>query len=180
MKQVLKMGTTLMVVGLVAAVGLGLTYSVTRDKIEAYDREVEAKAAVAALPGVNSISELEEERDLARKAAKEVPGVEKVFTSDKGYIFKINTKGYGGPLMLAVGINKDGEVVGVSVISNRETMGLGSKVLEEDNLARFEGKTSKDPLEVGEDVQAVTGATITSKAVALQVKKALQAYEVIR
>jgi electron transport complex protein RnfG len=59
-------------------------------------------------------------------------------------------------------------------------MGLGSKVLEEDNLAKYRGKTIEDPLEVGKDVQAVTGATITSKAVAGQVKKALEAYRAIR
>jgi electron transport complex protein RnfG len=179
MKQIMRLGTILMVVGLVAAVGLGLTYTVTREKIEAYDRQVEAKAAVAALPGVKSIEELEEDKELARKVS-EVEGVEKVFRSDKGYIFKINTKGYGGPLVVAIGVGLNGKIQGISVISSRETMGLGSKVLEEENLAKYRGKTSDDPLEVGEDVQAVTGATITSKAVAAQARKALEAYDIIR
>jgi H+/Na+-translocating ferredoxin:NAD+ oxidoreductase subunit G len=173
------MGAILMVVGLVSAVGLGLTYAVTRKKIEAYDRQLEAKAAVAAIPGVKSISELREDPDLTRRA-RAVEGVEKVYVSDKGYIFKVNTKGYGGPLVLAIGVSPEGEVVGVSTISSKETMGLGSKVLEEDNLAKYRGKTGDDPIEVGKDVQAVTGATITSKAVAGQVKKALQAYRAIR
>lgn len=179
MKQILRLGTILMVVGLVAAVGLGLTYTVTREKIEAYDRQVEVKAAVAALPGVKSIEELEEDPQLAKKAG-EVEGVEKVFTSDKGYIFKVNTKGYGGPLVLAIGVDTGGKIQGISVISSRETMGLGSKVLEEENLKKYKGKTVEDPLEVGEDVQAVTGATITSKAVAAQARKALEAYKIVR
>jgi H+/Na+-translocating ferredoxin:NAD+ oxidoreductase subunit G len=176
--EVAKMGITLLVVGVVAAVGLGLTYTVTRSKIEAYDRQVEAKASLAALPGLTSSNQLEEDQVLEDKA-QEVDGVEKVFKSDKGYIFKINTKGYGGPLVLAVGVDLSGKVAGVAVVASKETVGVGSKVLEDDNLKRWVGKTAKDKLVVGEDIQAVTGATITSKAVNGQVKKALQAYRLI-
>lgn len=176
--QVMKLGITLLVVGTVAAVGLGLTYTVTRKKIEAYDRQVEAKAAVAALPGVKSSSELKEDQQLEAKA-REVDGVESVFRSDKGYIFKVNTKGYGGPLVLAVGVDPSGKVVGIAAVSSKETMGLGSKVLEADNLKRWLGKTPGSRLQVGQDIQAVTGATVTSKAVTQQVKKALQAYQLI-
>ena len=173
--QIMKLGVTLLVVGLVAAVGLGLTYTVTKKKIEAYDNQVEAKAAVAALPGVKSVSELKEDAQLEAKV-RDIDGVEKVFRSEKGYIFKVNTKGYGGPLVLAVGVDLQGKVVGVAVVTSKETVGLGGKVLEDENLKMWLGKTSKDKLAVGQDIQAVTGATITSKAVNGQVKKALQAY----
>jgi electron transport complex protein RnfG len=174
--QVLSFGITLLVVGLVAAVGLGLTYTVTKDKIEAYDRQVEAKAALAALPALSSSNELKEDKQLEARA-KKVAGVEKVFKSDKGYVFKVNTRGYGGPLALAVGIDLSGKVAGIAVVSSKETVGLGGKVLEEENLKKWNGKTTEDKLVVGEDVQAVTGATITTKAVTAQVKKALQAYQ---
>lgn len=176
--DVVRMGITLLVVGVVAAVGLGLTYTVTKSKIEAYDRQIEAKASLAAMPGLTSTSQLEEDQVLEAKA-QEVEGVEKVFKSDKGYIFRINSKGYGGPLVLAVGVDLSGKIVGVAVVASKETVGVGSKVLEDENLKRWVGKTSKDKLVVGEDVQAVTGATITSKAVNGQVQKALQAYQQI-
>lgn len=177
--QVMKFGLTLMVVGLVSAVGLGLTYTVTKKKIEAYDRQVEAKAALAAMPGIKSSSDLKEDPALEKKARR-VEGVEKIFISDKGYVFKVNTKGYGGPLALAVGVGLDGKVVGIAVVTSRETVGLGGKVLEEDNLKQWIGKTGRDKLQVGQDIQAVTGATITSKAVNGQVKKALEAYQVVK
>ena len=176
--QMAKLGITLLVVGLVAAVGLGMTYTVTKKKIEAYDRQVEAKAALAALPGLNSSGQLKEDKRLQAKV-KKVGGVEKVFKSEKGYIFKVNTKGYGGPLVLAVGVDLSGKVAGIAVVSSKETVGLGGKVLESENLERWMGKTADDKLVVGQDIQAVTGATITSKAVTGQVKKALQAYRQI-
>lgn len=178
--RIVKLGLTLTVVGIIAAFGLGVTYSVTRKSIEKEDRLAEAKACMAALPGVKSASELKEEKALTARARKKVPDVQKVLTCGKGDIMVMKTKGYGGPLELAVGIGLDGKVKGISVISSRETMGLGSKVLAEENLAKYTGKTVKDPLEVGKDVQAVTGATITTKAVTGQVRKALEAYSAVK
>lgn len=168
-----------MVVGLVAAVGLGFTYAVTRNKIEAYDKQVEAKAALAAMPGLESVDDLREDPALAEKV-KGVEGIEKVFTSDRGYVFKVVLKGYGGPLALAIGVGPEGKVKGLAVINSRETVGLGSVVLEGDNLEKWVGKSGSDRLVVGEDIQAVTGATITSKAVTEQVRAALKAFERIQ
>lgn len=168
-----------MLVGLAAAVGLGFTYAVTRSKIEQYDKQVEAKAALAAMPGLTSVTQLEEDEGLEAKL-KDVEGVEKVYVSDIGYVFRVVMKGYGGPLALAVGVGKDGKVKGIAVISSRETVGLGSTVLEDKNVKRWLGKSGSDRLEVGEDIQAVTGATITTKAVTAEVRKALEAFALIR
>jgi Na+-translocating ferredoxin:NAD+ oxidoreductase subunit G len=174
--KIIHLGLTLLVVGLVAAVGLGITYAATQKKIAEEDRLAEAKAAVDALPGVKSPSELKVDTALAARARKAVPEVQKVYTSDKGTIFTIQMKGYGGPMVLAVGIDRDGKVAGIASISNKETIGLGSKTLEPPFLNKFKGKDSKSPLEVGKDIQAVTGATISSKAVTNEVKAALKAY----
>jgi electron transport complex protein RnfG len=176
----LRLGITLMVVGAIAAFGLGITYAVTKKKIDEENRLAEAKASMAALPGIKSPSELKEDPRALDRVKKKVPDVQKVLTSSKGDIFIMQTKGYGGPLQLAVGVGKDGKVAGVSVISNKETMGLGSKVLAEENLVKYEGKTADDPLEVGKDVQAVTGATISTRAVTDQVKKALEAFSALQ
>ncbi|MBU1669782.1 MAG: FMN-binding protein [Actinobacteria bacterium] len=173
--ETVRLGVTLMVVGLVAALGLGLTYTVTRKKIAEQDRMAEAEAAADALPGVESPSELKEDKSLTTAARKQSPAVQKVFTNPLGRIYVVRTKGYGGPLTLAVGIGPDGEVKGIAVVESRETVGVGSKALEPGNLEKYEGKKAKDELAIGKDVQAITGATITSKAVAAQVKAALEA-----
>jgi len=179
-ERMIRLGVTLMAVGLVAAVGLGLTYTVTKAKIEKYDRQVEAQACKSALPGIRSVSEIKEDKKLSAKVSKKYPDVQKVFTCDKGYILVVKTKGYGGPLTLAVGIDKSGIVKGIAVVASKETVGLGSKALEDSYLGRFKGKTVKEKLKVGEDVQAVTGATITSKAVTNQVKQALEAFDLVK
>jgi electron transport complex protein RnfG len=175
-QQVLRLGITLLVVGLIAAIGLGLTYTLTQKKIAEEDKLSEAKAAVEALPGVKSAAELKLDSAYLARAKKAVPEVQKVYTSDKGTIFLIQMKGYGGPLVLAIGIDRDGKVAGIASVSNKETIGLGSKALEKTFLEQYKGKTPRDPVEVGKDINAVTSATITSKAVTGEVRAALKAY----
>ena len=180
MSRMVKLGVTLMVVGIVAAFGLGITYAVTKKKIDQENKLAEAKASMTALPGIKSPAELVEDPKLLSAVNKKYPDVQKVLSSRIGDIFIMKTKGYGGPMELAVGVGNDGKVKGVSVISNRETMGLGSKVLAEENLAKYRGKSTSDPLVVGKDVQAVTGATITTRAVTSQAKEALAAFSLLR
>lgn len=175
-RQVVNLGVTLLVVGLVAAIGLGLTYTITKKRIEEEDRLAEAKASASALPDVKSPSELKAAKALLEQAKKASPDVQKVYTSPAGTILIIKSKGYGGPLSLAVGIDNDGKVAGVAVISDRETVGLGSRALEPAYLGDFKGKSGRDQLTVGKDIQGITGATISSKAVAGEVKTALEAY----
>jgi electron transport complex protein RnfG len=94
-----------------------------------------------------------------------------------GYIIKVETKGYGGEINMLVGFDFDGVIKGIEILSHSETPGLGAKINEvrygEDRpwfLRQFEGKNAK-VLELGKDVQAITAATISSRAVLEGVKK---------
>ena len=92
-----------------------------------------------------------------------------------GYIFNITTsKGYGGDIQLTVGIQSDGTVSGYSVLSISETAGLGMKAKDDPSWGKqFAGKkvesfsVVKDGSGSGDDakIDAISGATITSKAV---------------
>lgn len=180
MRQLLfKLGITLLVVGSIAAVALGGTYVITKKRIEKEDKAAAAKASIAAIPGLKSSSDLKEDPKLLAIAKKKVPEVTKVFSTPKGDIIVIDSKGYGGTIENAIGIGPDGKVIAVSNVSNRETAGLGSKTLQPDFLDKFKGKTVIDKLQVGQDIQAVTGATISSRAVTGQVKNALEAFKAI-
>ena len=92
-----------------------------------------------------------------------------------GYIFNVTTgKGYGGDIQLTVGIQADGTVNGYSVLSIGETAGLGMKAKDDaDWASQYAGKkveafqVVKDGSGSADDskIDAISGATITSKAV---------------
>lgn len=78
-----------------------------------------------------------------------------------GYIVECTSKGYGGPLNLIVGFDKEGNILGVRYANiPKETPGLGMKTTEISFLDSFIGHNSKDI----DDVDAISGATITSDA----------------
>ena len=80
----------------------------------------------------------------------------------KGYAVNVVTpEGYGGDIELIVGFDADFNVTGVEYISMSETPGLGSRAKEEPFASQFDGKPARDFSEI----QAITGATVTSKAV---------------
>ncbi|MFT6866913.1 MAG: electron transport complex protein RnfG [Cyclobacteriaceae bacterium] len=89
-------------------------------------------------------------------------------------------KGYNGKIELMVGIDKNGIIKNIEVLSHTETPGLGSKIKDEDFLSQFIGKTLIDEeIKVkkdGGDVDAISGATISSRAFCDAVTQALQAF----
>lgn len=78
-----------------------------------------------------------------------------------GIIFKTSAKGYSSDIETLAGIDNDGKIITIKVIAQNETPGLGSHVAEKSFAGRFSGKNIRDL----NTVQAITGATISSKAV---------------
>lgn len=94
------------------------------------------------------------------------------------YVVPSDTKGYGGTIELLVAVSADGSVLDFQILSANETPGLGSNALKASFRDQFEGKTSKDLTVVKDktnkkNIQAMTGATITSTAVTKGVKAAV-------
>lgn len=79
--------------------------------------------------------------------------------------FKASGKGYSGPIETLVGMLKDGTITAIKILSQNETPGLGARVAEREFIAQF--KNTQDLTKV----EAITGATISSKAVIDSVKK---------
>ena len=114
-----------------------------------------------------------------------------VHKADIGYVIETNTYGYAGPITVLVGVNKDGKVTGIVVRDMQETPGLGANALTDaDFLAQFLNKTGSFAIgtpdtdafsgatgeeATGEEiyVDGITGATVTSKAVARCVNSAV-------
>ncbi len=100
-----------------------------------------------------------------------------------GYTIKSKPSGYGGEIEITIGISKDGKITGVNIGNNTETPGLGAKAADPAFNGQYKGKEAKE-LEViksgspGEnEVKAISGATITSKAVTSGVNDAVKVFE---
>ena len=105
--------------------------------------------------------------------------VTNVYASEAGYAVQVKPSGFDGEIDMMVGVGKDGKVLGISIISHTETAGLGA-VAAADN-ARGEGFRNQfigmdGSLAVSKDggtVDAITGATITSRAICDGISAAL-------
>lgn len=88
-----------------------------------------------------------------------------------GYCVNVFPSGFGGQINMMVGIGADSDIAGVNIVSMSETPGLGSKTNTRDFLSGYEEKKGK--ITLGADIDAVSGATISSKAVTAGVNSAL-------
>lgn len=92
-----------------------------------------------------------------------------------GLVFRTEAEGFGGPIKLLVSVDpKSGRLGRVRVSEQTETPGIGAQIMEPGFLAQFEAKPVADAFEAGADVQAISGATISSTAVAAGIKAGLR------
>ena len=97
--------------------------------------------------------------------------IRRVFKAEDGYVLELETTGSTGPMMLWVGVTNVGRVSGLTVRDHGETFGLGREAQTDvPFLIQFIGTSGEAA--VGENIDALTGATVTSKAVARAVNSA--------
>lgn len=89
----------------------------------------------------------------------------------QGYCVNVTVNGYSGPITMIVGFTTSCSVTAVEIASSSETPGIGTKPLEDSYLRHYEGYSANSV----NNVDAVTGATITSSAVKDGINKALNA-----
>ena len=95
-------------------------------------------------------------------------------TNGAGYTFTVSEKGYGGEVRIMFGIKSDGSIEQCKTLNHSETSGIGSRVVDNDSGYRdkFFGKTADNY----DEVDALSGATISSKAYKKAVTAAFAAY----
>jgi len=95
-----------------------------------------------------------------------------VHKSEVGFVVETGVQGYAGPIVIMVGVNNDGHVTGLVIRDMQETLGLGRNALTDaDFLAQFLNTSGEAA--VGDNVDAISGATVTSKAIARGVNSAI-------
>jgi NosR/NirI family nitrous oxide reductase transcriptional regulator len=82
-----------------------------------------------------------------------------------GYVTVGSANGYGGPMQVAVAVDLEGQVLGLSVVRQKETPAWMQRVLKSDLFDSLIGKSYADAFELGDDVDGVSGATYTSRAI---------------
>ena len=191
---IIKNALILTIITLIAGLGLGFVYEITKNPIAQAQEKAKKEAWQAVFTDVdaNAFEAQDVDAKIADKAIKSVGAkatVDEVCKAgDKGYVITTTDKeGYGGDIQITVGITSDGTVNGISILSISETAGLGMKAKEDSFSSQFAGKqykgkkaekfvVSKDGGD-GEQIDAISGATITSRAVTGAVNVALAYYQ---
>ena len=177
-KEIIVPAVSLFLICVVVTALLALTNAVTAPKIDALTVETQEASKKQVLSSAASFSE---EKQI------EKDGVSYTYYdgldsdgSVMGYVFVTSAKGYGGDISVMVGVLGDGTVAGVNILSINETAGLGMNAKNQSFLDQFLGKSGEigvaknNPSDT--EIQALTGATITSSAMATAVNTALSLY----
>ncbi len=91
-----------------------------------------------------------------------------------GYAAAADATGYGGPIYLLVGIDPAGEIAGVQIVEQRETPGFYTLLQERRFVQQFLGRTTDQLFILGQDVDSVSGASVSAGAVALAIQRSAQ------
>ncbi len=188
-KHLIKDTLALFVITAVAALLLSLVYEITKDPISAQKQKQKNEAYNEVLTTADSFEDMKlnnaegilSEAGIDNKmaeineVAKGTKGGETV-----GYCIKVTDhEGYGGDIEVVVGIKADGTVSGISFLSIGETAGLGMKAKEPEFKAQFAEKKvdsfkyTKSGKTADNEIDALTGATVTTNAVTNAVNSAL-------
>lgn len=185
MNKTLKDALILFVITLIAGLALGGVYTITKEPIRKSKEEAALKAYQEVFAKAASFDEMTDIKDpLTAAYASEwkAKGYDKVFIdkvlvakdssqSDLGYVLLVTSHaGFGGDISFAMGITNEGIINGISILSISETPGLGMKaedVLKPqfNNITATEFVVTKTGKVSENEIDAISGATITSKAV---------------
>ena len=152
-----------------AAVGALLSgvNALTASAIAANEEAQSNAAYFSALPEADSFTAVE----------CSIEGVTAVLKAENGagYVITAQARGYGGQVPAVVAFSPEGTILSVVMMSNDETPGLGQKVTASDFTGQFSGRGA-EPFTI-DDVDAISGATISSKATVSAVNLAIDAFQ---
>ena len=166
-----RLAITLLLITAVVAAGLACVNAVTAPEIEALNAQKTQTAIEAVLPGGGEEIAFTDDSGI----------VSTIYKGQSGYAVEVTPAGFNGTVTMMVGVDNAGKVLGISVVNHTETAGLGA-VAATDTAAgnafrsQFAGLSgSVSVTKDGGQVDALTGATITSRAVCTGVNAALNA-----
>ncbi len=196
MNSTVKNVLCLTIITLVAGFGLGYVYEITKEPIAVMEENTRLAAYRSVFPEAVSFDDAASDIPAAATTlmqsgengcdidsfvvAKDSSG------GDIGYVINVTShEGYGGDITISLGIDLNGTVKGVEILQISETAGLGMKAKEPKFKGQFAGKTvsqftyTKTGAASDFEIDAISGATITTKAVTNAVNAALDLYRAL-
>lgn len=164
---ILKLAVILFAIAAITSLVLGLVNQITKDRIAAITAEKTA-AAMSEVLAADTYTPVTYTGDNSLVTSVYQAG-------EDGWVVQVDPSGFGGAIDMVVGVSTDGTVTGVSIIDQSETSGLGANAVKSEFRDQYVGGSG--PFAVTKDggtIQALTGATITSRAVTRGVNAALE------
>jgi electron transport complex protein RnfG len=181
MKEILNLGLRLALICGVAALLLSQVDATTREPIEQAMLRERMEAVVAVLPPIDNAPDADRV-DLAGGAGERSYWRGYQGETPVGVAFKaLSGEGYAGEIELMIGVDAAGKLSGLRILRHTETPGLGAKYADPALLARFYAGRGREDTDWrvkkdGGDLDAVTGATVTGRAIAGAIAEALDRY----
>lgn len=187
MRDYIRLAGTLMVVCIVAAALLGFTNDFTKDKIAMQIALANDEARKQVLPTAETFEKIDDANLSELKNKADFDTVLEIYEAKKagttiGYAMKVGPKGYAGPVEIMVGVDTNGVIQGIKVGTNTETPGLGKNAENPTFQKQFKDKSWDTEIKVikngtpkDDEIVALSGATITSRAVTNGVNQAAKA-----
>jgi electron transport complex protein RnfG len=171
MGKIIKLGATLGVFCVVSAGLLAYVFLLTVPQIEANAKATYETSLREVLPGADMF------KPLAAAGAQE--RIFEGYAGGKriGMAVEVAPRGYSGEVKMLVGVDPNLRVRGLKILAQKETPGLGTNILKPKFIGQFIGKGIADALEPKKDIDALTGATISTRAVCDGVKSVLKKAE---
>ena len=189
--RIVKDAIALTVITLISGLLLGLVHDITADPIAKQEAKEKSEAYKAVFADAASFETLTDTEDPDLEADQGYPGEsinEVMLAKDDsgnvlGYAFTITTsEGYGGDIKFAMGVKDDGTMTGISFLSISETAGMGMRADTDDFKDQFKDRKTekitytKTGAAGADQIDALSGATITTNAMTNGVNAGLCAY----
>ena len=186
----LRRGITLAAIAAICTALVAITFELTEDRIEENAQAWLKQSLQPVLSGVSFDSGIGE-NGLVIAAPHELPGTDDAMIyriyageSPAAALFVVSARdGYSGPIRLLLGLDASGIVTGLSVLEHRETPGLGDGIESRSWQEQFVGRSLGNPAGDGWNIRgdggefdALTGASVSPRAVVKAVRETLEYY----
>lgn len=199
MSKIIKDAMALTAITLVSGLALGAVHGITEEPIARQEELAKQEAYQEVFPDASEFEAVTLDEGLTEQLRSSLDGegytaqsIQEVMEAldgsgeKMGYAFTVvSSKGYGGDIQFSIGIQNDGTVNGISILSISETAGLGMKADTEEFKSQFAGKQvdaftyTKNGASADGEIDAISGATITTNAMTNGVNAGLCAFRVM-